>query len=293
MIDLLSMTDDIFSQIRNDFNMLWTVKRRNATIEFITPYTMLSGEVVSVFVTQRENGYVVSDAGRIAAIADEQDVELESRKTFHYAELLAKFGISVTKGPDNKRVFCYKRTTDLKLLSSCIYDVAHFQEALVNALLIDTMFAPVETEASKYFGIRVKEVLKDKVHKLSTEGQRYELFTDDSMKFYQFTAGIRRVGSEDRWMGMSICRTNLENYNKSVMRAEVAFSHARKGLNGDALHLSSISDVLPMRLQNNKKVGFLKGLMDQWKTDFGVENHSYEQVNVMESMDLLFHRRVA
>ena len=136
MTNLMLNVEGLYAEIRSDFDSLWSIKNRNATVEFITPYTTLGDDAISVFVTQRDNGYVVSDGGRLYDTGKEQGVELDGHKGFHYGELIAKFCVKVAEQPQTKRRFFYKMVSDVKMLSSAIYDVAHFQEAMANAVYL-------------------------------------------------------------------------------------------------------------------------------------------------------------
>ena len=75
MTNLMLNVEGLYAEIRSDFDSLWSIKNRNATVEFITPYTTLGDDAISVFVTQRDNGYVVSDGGRLYDTGKEQGVE--------------------------------------------------------------------------------------------------------------------------------------------------------------------------------------------------------------------------
>ncbi len=285
MIDLINQTDRLFEQIKTDFDSLWSVKQRNATIEYITPYTTLTGDAVSVFVTQRDNGYVITDAGCIFDLAAEQEVELGERKTLHYAELVAKFGIKVIAQRDQQKVFCYKNTMDLNMVSSCIYDMANFQQTLMNAILLDTIFSSQETASAKYFNRRVRDTLREKVRALSSDKHKYELYLGEEAKLFQFTTGIREVGTELFWIGMGICRTNLQNFRHSVLRAEFGFKYIGKSEN---IKMASVSDVLPTSLIENRGVGILQTAMGKWESDYGVSNYKYEDVESLDNMTILF-----
>lgn len=290
MKDLISQVDVLFSRIRSDFNELWSIRHRNSTVEFVTPYTTLSGDAVSVFITQRDNGYVVSDAGRVFDVASEQEVVLADRKTLHYAELIDKFGVKVVHQKESKRVFCYKTTNELTMVSSCIYDIALFQKALMDAILLDTMFASQESSDAIYFSRRVKETLREKVRTLSTDKQKYELYVDDNAKLFQFTTGVRKVGTPNRWLSMNIFCTNLQNFRRSVFRAEFGFKYVEKD---PQLRLASVSDALPENLSSNRGVAVLHSAMSKWGHDYGVTNFTYADIEDLTTLETLFKVSVA
>ncbi len=287
MMDLMSNVEGLYAEIRSDFDALWSIKNRNATIEFITPYTTLGDDAISVFVTQRDNGYVVSDGGRLYDTGKEQGVELDGHKGFHYGELIAKFSVKVVEQPQTKRRFFYKMVSDMKMLSAAIYDVAHFQEAMANAVYLDTMFAPEEPRESVYFRRRVSEALKQKIRDQSSEEKKYEYIRDDNIRFCRFSSGIREIGTNKLWLGMTICRSNINNYRHSVYQAEFGFMHASQFLPDTDLRMSTVVDVLPTALMNNKEAGKLQVVRNDWPKR-GIKSHSFDEIIGMASMDTLF-----
>ena len=287
MIDLMLNVEGLYAEIRSDFDSLWLIKNRNATVEFITPYTTLGDNAISVFVTQRDNGYVVSDGGRLYDIGREQGVELDGHKGFHYGELMAKFCVKVVEQAQTKRRFFYKIVSDMKMLSAAIYDVAHFQEAMANAVYLDTMFAPEEPRESVYFRRRVNEALKQKIRDLSSDEKKYEYIRDDKIRFCRFSSGIREIGTNKLWLGMAICRSNLNNYRHSVYQAEFGFSHASQFLPDADLRMSTVVDALPTALTNNREAGMLQVVMNDWPR-LGISSHSFEEIIGMASMNTLF-----
>lgn len=290
MKDLVSGADKLFAQIKNDFNALWVIQRRNATVEFITPYTTLSGDAVSVFVTQRKNGYVVSDAGRVFELASEQEVAVEDRKAFHHSELVDKFGVKVVRQNEDKRELYYKMTSDIKMMSSLIYDMAHFQKALMDAILLDTLFVTQESSEAKFFSRRVKDTLREKVRLLSSDKDKYELYTDDNVKMFQFTTGVRKVGTNERWLGMSIFCTNVPNLVRSVQRANFGFEFVEKV---SGLKMASICDKVPEDVLRNKKSSILQLATEKWHNAYGVANYQYSDIASMKSMELLLGSKAA
>ena len=287
MTNLMLNVEGLYAEIRSDFDSLWSIKNRNATVEFITPYTTLGDDAISVFVTQRDNGYVVSDGGRLYDTGKEQGVELDGHKGFHYGELTAKFCVKVVEQPQTKRRFFYKMVSDMKMLSAAIYDVAHFQEAMANAVYLDTMFAPDEPRESVYFRRRVNDVLKQKIRDLSSDGKKYEYIRDDKIRFCRFSSGIREIGTNKLWLGMTICRSNINNYRHSVWQAEFGFVHAGQFLPDADLRMSAVVDTLPTALSNNRDAGMLQVVMNGWP-NIGIKSYSYGDITGMASIETLF-----
>lgn len=274
--------------IRSDFSSLWDFRARGETMEVITPYTLLSGECLSVFVTQRQDRYVVSDGARLFEIEAEQGVELSNRKGLHYDQMVQKFGIKETMLPGEDAVFRFKSTKSVESLTSTIYDVVNFSIALGNAIYLDTLFTAVDEDALRRFSTKVRMVLRDKIRLHREKNDRFEFFTDPDATLWQFNSGIRKVGTQDVWLGMTISRSNIANFRHSVQRAEFGFSHISSSmLAGEKkLHFGAVVDELPRHLLENKNVASLCSAMGLWNK-FGVQQFSYRQFNELKDLNTL------
>lgn len=278
----------LFQEIQSDFNSAWSVKDRQGSIEFITPYSSLGGEFVSVFLTRRENGFVVSDGGNLHETAEAQAINLRLRSRIHYFDMLEKYEIKETTREVDKRIFCYKIAQDPKMLSACVYDLARFQEMVSNAIYFETMFDIEEPPESRYFANRVKRLLDGKAHAFSTDKQRYEPFRDEQLKFWKFTTGIKKIGTQNIWLGMSIHRSSMPVFERAVHSAAFGFMHAVKHFPKENLSLSAIVDKLPENIGPVRKVAFLQNEMNGWKSEYGATSFTYEEIDQMKGMDLLF-----
>lgn len=288
MNDIINSAEALFADIKCDFSSLWNIKKRGETIEFITPYAMLSGEFVSVFVTQRQNGYVISDGGRLQEIAEEQKVDLETRNRIHHADMLDKYAVAETFQDGDNRRFHYKITPQMKMISACVYDLARFQEIVANAIFLDTLFDEEESEEIRHFKSRVKELLVSKTKLLSTPDNRYELYADEATRHYHFTTGICEVRTQRIWLGMSVSRSNLTNYQQSVKNAEYGFRHLLKRPPVENPILAAIIAPLPDTLKTNATAQRFQIDMDEWKSDLNVSTYSYDQIEQLQTMTDLF-----
>ena len=288
MNDLISHTQKIFSDIRGDFDSLWAFKNRQESVEFITPYSTMAGEFVSVFLTQRDDKYVISDGGRLHELASTQEVNLKTRLRIHYQDLCEKYAIKESLRLSDGHVFCYKNTHQLSMLSACIYDLARFQEMVANAVCLETMFGTDDSHEERYFATKVKHLLEEKTRLLSSDKHKYELYSDEQLKFWKFATGIRQIGTQSIWLGMTIHRSTLPVYERGVLSAAFGFSRAKKNLANCDLSMGAIVDILPNDIGQARKIAFFQSEMDNWKEEFGAELFTLEQIDKMESMRLLF-----
>lgn len=276
----------LFEVVKSDFSDLWSIKHRQDTIEFVTPYTTMAGEAISVFLTKRDVGYVVSDGGRLFDIATEQDIDTTANSKVHYAELAEKFAIKETS--HDKRKFCYKVTPRVDMLSACVYDLAYFQETVANAIYHATLFETEQSQEARYFVRRVKDVLTMKTKTLSTNAVKYVMAREENARLLRFPTAIRKVGTDLIWLGMTIHRSNIQNYERSVFSADFGFRRANRLFSGNRLSMSAVIDTLPGELANNTRATFLQGEMSAWERDLGISSLSLTDIEQMNNFDLLF-----
>ncbi len=286
-ISIIQDAQQIFEVLKSDFSDLWSIKHRQKTLEFITPYTTMSGEAISVFLTQRDIGYVVSDGGRLFDIAVEQAIDIRKCVKIHYSDMIEKYAIKEIISHDKRR-FCYKVEKDIRMLSSLVYDLAIFQEIIANAIYLETLFEIDESHEARYFAKRVRDLLHDKIQNTPTDKDKYELFSDNNTRCLRFSAGIHKIGTDSIWLGMAIHRSNLQNYERSVTSAEFAFRRADRYFPKTNLSMSAIVDILPDELIHNYKASFYQKEMEAWRNDFMISNLSYEQIEKMDSIKSLF-----
>lgn len=294
MNELIKNCESIYASIQSDFTSLWRCESIGDTVEIVTPYTSLSGEALTVFLTQRDDRFVVSDGAHIQKVSNEQSVSLESRKGFHLADMLVKFGVKEAFDEATRRVFRFKSTKDLSCLSSCIYDVVHFQETIENAIYLDTLFDAEEDMAAKQFGARVNEIVREKICAVPKKERRYDIYRDDTVKAFQFNTSLLDRRTDRLWLGMSVYRSNLPTFRHSVFRAEFGFTHVLKSgfRSRDSLQMAAVTDVLPEYLQKDKRVVPLVDAMRGWEKDFDANLYTLDDLVGIKDFGVLF-RNVA
>lgn len=276
-----------FEVIKSDFSNMWSIKERQNTVEFVTPYTTIAGEAISVFLTHRDVGYVVSDGGRLFDIAGEQAIDVTSSSKVHYADLAEKFAIKEIFSSDKRR-FCYKVTTNINMLSACVYDLAYFQETVSNAIYLETIFETEHSREARYFAKRVRDLLTTKTRTLSTDTDKYVMVREENTRLLRFPTAIRKVGTESIWLGMTIHRSNIQNYERSVLSADFGFRRASRLFSTEKLSMSAVIDKLPQELANNGRATFLQGEMNTWGKDLNISSLSLEDIEEMDNFNLLF-----
>lgn len=122
--------DEIINEIIRSFSALWHVRKVGNSYEIITPVPTSNDMFVSVFLTKRENEYVVTDAGWIdSGVYDIDEIgdTVYKKITAYYME---NYGIKTIKA--RNLLYFYKKTTKSFLVPNLIFDVSAFISGLVS-----------------------------------------------------------------------------------------------------------------------------------------------------------------
>lgn len=279
-----------FDTIRNDFSDLWRTRERGNSLEIITPYEDLYGEAISVYLTKRDNRYVVTDGGYVSEIEEEQCSNIIDSQGFHYENMTEQYGIRETPFVSGKRKFFYKSVVDFALLTSAIYDMIHFEIAMLDAIYLETLFVNNRNQYQR-FTTKVIELFKYKTEPKSGEVRKFEVFSHPDLRQWQFTASIRKIGESAIWAGMGIYSKDMTSLRRAVYHAEFAFRRiTRTGLGAltKTFKLGAVMDTVTPAFAAKAQFGSLKAAIDSWGEDFGVKTYGYEELRNMESLDRLF-----
>src|SRR5438067_2224419 len=99
--------------IQRDFNALWKCQQRGNTLEITTPYLLPDSTLVSLFVTEKENRYIISDGGGIHEILAEYCTLPSDEITSALQGYAAKFHLKEGALSDGAPHF-FKECSDLK-----------------------------------------------------------------------------------------------------------------------------------------------------------------------------------
>ena len=127
--------ENILRDITQSFNTLWHFKKLGNTYEIITPFSSTNNNFISVFLTMRNGGYVITDGGWISN--NFYDVEFDASdetlaKIFNY--YAGYYSIKTTEA--SGVVYYFKSTNNINMISSLIYDVSNFISTIVSSTLI-------------------------------------------------------------------------------------------------------------------------------------------------------------
>ena len=127
--------EDIIKIIIASFSSLWKVKKYGKTIEIITPFFTTNDCFVSVFLTEREGYYIITDGGWISEnyynnFFDSDD-ESYLRLFTYYKEQY-----SIRETESNNKIYYYKTTMKKELVPNLVLEVSNFISTVVSSSFI-------------------------------------------------------------------------------------------------------------------------------------------------------------
>jgi hypothetical protein len=143
---------DFFDSVKNSFNALWKYKVRGNSLEIITPYATTNDKFVSVFLTERNGEFIVSDGGWLSDEVYDTNIHLDDEcylKLYYHYE--SHYAVKTTIDGVGNTHF-YKKTNNYHTVSNIVYDIANFITAIVSASLIQ--FQEVKEKEEKEFFTR-------------------------------------------------------------------------------------------------------------------------------------------
>ena len=157
------ISNELFAEIRSDFSSLWESRVLGDTLEVITPYSTIAGDVISVFITIRNNQYIITDGARVDAMAKSQGVKIIERKGYHLCDMITRLSISEFRSEySDSLIYRLKKTDDLSLVSSYVYDMIHFIDSMANAIMLESFFSGEDDLIARKFSKKVNDVLRYK-----------------------------------------------------------------------------------------------------------------------------------
>lgn len=142
--------EQLFNQIKREFGSIWRMSMRGETMVITTPMATTTHMFVAVYVSKKDNGYVVSDGGCLSMGDYETKLPYKEKnflKIFnHYKET---YGIKTLNA--NGWTYYYKTTTNPIMIASLVFDMSSFIGAIASAAeAINTTVVDQRNEAFKY-----------------------------------------------------------------------------------------------------------------------------------------------
>lgn len=118
---------EIKQQLIEAFTKLCMSRKRGESIEIITPLATITDNFVSIFFSQENNKWIISDGGWLM----ENRYNLERLNLSAIEYFLKVFDIQSNESPKGTPIY-YRETDKEIMLTSIAYDVSLFIQAVVN-----------------------------------------------------------------------------------------------------------------------------------------------------------------
>ena len=273
----------LFAEICSDFTSLWDSRMLGETLEIETPYSTIAGDVISVFVTLRNNHFVITDGAQIDSMSKVQGVNIIENKGCHLQEMLSRFSICEYRNKTgDKLIYRLKKTDDVAQVSSFVYDMIHFIDSMSNAIMLESYFNPERDLVAEKFRKKVNDVLRYKINRIPKMNRQIELFKNKSARALQFSSTLIDKRKDSLWLGMCINGSSYSNYIRSVQRAEFGFNHAQDtelALHKD-MQFATITDSI--RFNHNERLGEIQNVVSKWGHDHRVRSFTLEQIEELD-----------
>ena len=216
--------ENIYQDVLKSFGGIWRFKERGGTLEIITPFATTSKKFVSVFLSFKNNSFIVSDGGWINDGVYENEIDIDfdcyNKVFYHY---LNSYNIKETKGTNNKLHF-YK-ITDMEIsIPSLVLDMSQFITGIINASAIeytndnDTIYKKFRGIANNFISSIVGSDYLDTTGYLDSK--------DKSIK----VNAIIRIVPDKMVLVNYISGVSTTHFTNSMARANFMFEMAEKSI---------------------------------------------------------------
>ncbi len=212
---------EIFQNVKNCFDQLWSFKQRGETLEVITPYSTTSNKFVSLFVTNQGGKYIVSDGGLLNAESYDSSIDYDNQcllKILYHLE--DHYQIKTTVDKRGYKHY-YKTTTKENLIPNLIFEVGQFVSMCVSSATVS--FEDVkEKEEKETFRKNANTFLESIIDK---ENRRFGAYLDkENYRSVRFSAIIERKNKLS--LINYVTGSNITNFQNSIARANLNFEIA-------------------------------------------------------------------
>jgi hypothetical protein len=185
--------EDIYKDILNSFGVLWKFKERDKSLEIITPFATTSQKFVSIFLTERDGEFIISDGGWVSEGAYDNSFDIEIScysKIFTFYK--DAFNIKEVNNLNGSIVF-YKKTNKKTAVPSLTFDMANFISTMVSLTNVD--YSDQEKENEHNFTKKARTYLENIKLKKNWDEWNFNEFLD-SKKQVKPSATLRKKNSK-------------------------------------------------------------------------------------------------
>ncbi|MBQ7207238.1 MAG: hypothetical protein IJS01_05505 [Lentisphaeria bacterium] len=283
MNEIITNITHLFQDIKCDFNFLWNFKLRGNTVEIITPFSTLARNTLSVFITQRENRFIVSDGRRLFDNIEENNFEINRRNAVYLDEIASIY--EVKKTTENHLYF--KSTDNIKLISSYIYDIVFFQKAVFDNIFADEMFFLSEVQDG-WFSTRMNNLLSKKIDENKKHNRLFSVPKGHPlMKVAGFNTVLQYQGCATLWAAMYITGSTQGVYADHICRANTGFMYVKNEttLNCQVKLAAIFDEDAKGNDSQYERIKFAKSVMNN---SFSFSRYTYLDFNAIDDLSKLY-----
>ena len=207
--------DYIFEIIITAFNSLWKMRMRGDTLEVITPFATTNDKFVSIFISVRENGYVVNDGGWLSNGI--YDCDLPLLNDIYIRVLNYYMNEYKVKSIDaHRNTYYYKITKEERLIPNLVFDMAAFIKEAVSSSFINYEDNK-EIEVSKRFASQANAFFRElippnhlKMNHYLSENLRGIRFNTVLTLHNRYALVSYVTGSRDNYYILSLSKANTQ-----------------------------------------------------------------------------------
>lgn len=274
MNKIIQNAEQLFLNISSDFNSLWKYKLRGDTLEIITPFTTMTGSYISVFLTQRDDRFIITDGQSL--VHSLMKLEMFSRKAKVYLEETAAY-YNVKKTQSDNTHFYFKSTFDMNLISAYIYDIVFFQSSALNSIYSEATFFDSGREY-ELFSTRANNMLQQKIEENKESNHVFALDrTHNLIRNAGFSSVLTRTNNANVWAAMYITGSNPTNFCSTIYRANTGFMYVNE--NDDRKKFIKIAAVIDEtakgNVKNHERIKFVQNVM----ASFHPQVYTFEELS--------------
>lgn len=205
----------ITESLQRDFSALWKCEQRGNSLEITTPYLLPDSTLLSLFLTQREGRFIVSDGGGAYEVISDYCPLPQSKAMAELQAYAHKFGLK--EGHSEGKPLFFKECSDVHLISSLAFDVAMFATMATSALVS----ASEEIETEDRFKIQADAYLGAIKPIGITMHTRHQIPEVPGVRFSAVLTGPARV-----WLVSYVTGSNITYFRRSLADTVMNFRHA-------------------------------------------------------------------
>lgn len=217
---------DVINAIRSDFGQLWSCESMGNSVAISSPYLLPNHAHLTMWITVRDGDrIIVSDAGRAMEIVMELNPAAKVEETTACRDyFMGEHEVDLHEAPD-KRLFFFKETKNIKLVSSLLFDLGNFVVNFCTAAVPQSV-AESSTEKSR-FTQKADAYLRGVVTHMNDRGMDKVL---DDIPGASFGAVIYNRDFAHLWLVGYVTGSSHYHFTRNLSSAIVNFLFVRKNL---------------------------------------------------------------